>query len=52
MNKKAIVTGANGQLGRAFVEALIGQGYFVYAVDLNIEKTIDWYMINHKWWNN
>lgn len=38
MNKKAIVTGANGQLGRAFVEALIGQGYFVYAVDLNIEK--------------
>ena len=38
MKKKAIITGANGQLGSAFVEALTGKGYFVYAVDLNIEK--------------
>ena len=38
MNKKAIVTGANGKLGTAFVEALTGKGYFVYAVDLNIEN--------------
>ena len=38
MKKKAIVTGANGKLGTAFVEALTGKGYFVYAVDLNIEN--------------
>jgi len=38
MKKKAIITGANGQLGSAFVEALTEKGYFVYAVDLNIEK--------------
>jgi len=38
IKKKAIITGANGQLGRAFVEALTGKGYFIYAVDLNIEK--------------
>lgn len=38
MKKRAIITGANGQLGSAFVEALTGKGYFVYAVDLNIEK--------------
>jgi len=38
MKKKAIITGANGQLGSTFVEALTGKGYFVYAVDLNIEK--------------
>ena len=38
MKKRAIITGANGQLGSAFVEALTEKGYFVYAVDLNIEK--------------
>jgi len=38
MKKKAIITGANGQLGSAFVRALTRKGYFVYAVDLNIEK--------------
>jgi len=38
IKKIAIITGANGQLGSAFVEALTGKGYFVYAVDLNIEK--------------
>ena len=36
--KKAIITGANGQLGNAFVEGLVKKGYFVYAVDLNIEN--------------
>ena len=36
--KKAIVTGANGQLGSVFVEGLINKGYFVYAVDLNVEN--------------
>ena len=38
IKKTAIITGANGQLGSAFVEALTGKGYFIYAVDLNIEK--------------
>jgi 3-oxoacyl-[acyl-carrier protein] reductase len=36
--KRAIVTGANGQLGSIFVEALVEKGYFVYAIDLNLEK--------------
>ena len=36
--KKAIITGANGQLGNAFVEGLVKKGYFVYAVDLNVEN--------------
>ena len=36
--KKAIITGANGQLGNAFVEGLVKKGYFVYAVDINIEN--------------
>ena len=38
MKKNAIVTGANGQLGRMFVEALVEKEYFVYAIDLNIEE--------------
>ena len=32
--KLAIVTGAAGQLGKAFVKTLVLQDYFVYAVDL------------------
>jgi 3-oxoacyl-[acyl-carrier protein] reductase len=36
--KKAIITGANGQLGNAFVEGLVKKGYFVYAIDINIEN--------------
>ena len=38
--KKVIVTGANGQLGKAFTDALVEKGYFVYAVDLNIERIV------------
>jgi NAD(P)-dependent dehydrogenase (short-subunit alcohol dehydrogenase family) len=38
--KKAIVTGANGQLGNAFVKGLVKKGYFVYAIDLNVEKIL------------
>ena len=34
--KKAIITGANGQLGNAFAEGLVKKGYFVYAIDINI----------------
>ena len=34
MTKKAIVTGANGKIGRAFVEFLVAEGYFVYALDI------------------
>jgi 3-oxoacyl-[acyl-carrier protein] reductase len=33
--KTAIVTGAQGNLGRSFVETLVDSGYFVHAVDLN-----------------
>ncbi|MDP3741292.1 MAG: SDR family oxidoreductase [bacterium] len=33
-NKKILITGANGQLGKALVEALLLQGAFVYATDL------------------
>ena len=38
MDKKAIVTGANGQLGSVFTDFLVTNGYFVYAVDLNFEN--------------
>ncbi len=41
IEKIAIVTGANGLLGSAFVQALAGKGYFVYAVDLILEKNKD-----------
>jgi 3-oxoacyl-[acyl-carrier protein] reductase len=42
MKKKAIITGANGQLGRIFVNSLSEKGYFVYAIDLvfNKEETL------------
>ena len=36
--KKAIITGANGQLGNSFVEGLVKKGYFVYAIDINTEN--------------
>lgn len=38
-NKKILVTGANGQLGRGLVSALLKQGAFVYATD--IQKEMD-----------
>lgn len=38
MKKNAIVTGANGKIGRTFVDFLVAKGYFVYAVDLKIEE--------------
>jgi 3-oxoacyl-[acyl-carrier protein] reductase len=37
MKKIVVITGANGQIGKAFTAGLIGQGCFIYAVDLNIE---------------
>ena len=37
MKKNVIVTGANGKIGRTFVESLVAKGYFVYAVDLKTE---------------
>ncbi len=36
--KKAIVTGAGGQLGSIFVNALVEKGYFVYALDINLKN--------------
>lgn len=35
--KIAILTGANGQLGKYYLTTLLKQNYFVYAVDLNID---------------
>jgi len=39
MNKKAIVTGANGQLGSIFLDFLTSKGYFVYAIDIEFDQT-------------
>jgi len=36
--KRAILTGANGQLGKAYLNTLVENGYFVYAIDLNVEE--------------
>ena len=38
MKKKVIITGANGKIGRIFVESLAAKGYFVYAVDIKTER--------------
>jgi NAD(P)-dependent dehydrogenase (short-subunit alcohol dehydrogenase family) len=35
--KNVIVTGANGKIGRTFVDTLVTNGYFVYALDLNTD---------------
>jgi NAD(P)-dependent dehydrogenase (short-subunit alcohol dehydrogenase family) len=35
--KNAIVTGANGKIGRTFVDSLVTNGYFVYALDLTTD---------------
>lgn len=35
--KIAIITGANGQLGQSYLKTLVDLGYFVYAIDLNID---------------
>ena len=40
MQKIAIITGANGKLGRRFLESLVSEGYFVYAVDLNLDLVL------------
>ena len=37
MEKIAIVTGGNGQLGRVFVQSMLDLGYRVYAIDLNTD---------------
>ena len=35
--KIAILTGANGQLGKSYLETLINKNYYVYAIDLNLK---------------
>lgn len=34
--KIAIITGVNGQLGNAYLNTLVNENYYVYAIDLNI----------------
>ena len=36
--KITVLTGANGQIGKAFTEALVQKGYFVYAIDIKTEN--------------
>lgn len=36
--KTAILTGANGQLGKAYLNTLLDENYYIYAVDLNINN--------------
>ena len=36
--KIAVITGANGQLGKEFTKTLINENCYVYALDLNIES--------------
>lgn len=35
--KIAILTGANGQLGKSYLNTLIKENYYVYAIDLNVD---------------
>ncbi|WP_375724550.1 SDR family oxidoreductase [Arcobacter sp. KX21116] len=35
--KIAILTGANGQLGHAYLKTLVNLDYFVYAIDINVD---------------
>lgn len=35
--KIVIITGANGQLGKSYLKTLSNLGYFIYAIDLNID---------------
>ena len=39
--KIAILTGANGQLGKSYLDTLVSMNYFVYAIDLNIDGIKD-----------
>ncbi len=34
--KVAVLTGANGQLGKSFLKTLVANNYFVYAIDLDV----------------
>lgn len=36
--KIAILTGANGQLGKSYLKTLVDMDYYVYAIDLNIDN--------------
>ncbi|MDO6709376.1 SDR family oxidoreductase [Aliiglaciecola sp. 2_MG-2023] len=38
--KKVILTGANGQLGRSYIQVLMKTGFHVIAVDTNIENLV------------
>jgi 3-oxoacyl-[acyl-carrier protein] reductase len=47
MHKTAIVTGASGQLGNIFIEALKNDGFYIYAIDIDIEGSSDTETIKH-----
>lgn len=36
--KIAILTGANGQLGKSYLNTLVKENYYVYAIDLNVDE--------------
>lgn len=36
--KTAILTGANGQLGKSYLNTLVNENYYVYAIDLDINE--------------
>ena len=38
MKKIVILTGANGQLGRTYLNTLVKENYFIYALDLNVDS--------------
>lgn len=35
--KTAILTGANGQLGKSYLNTLVKENYYIYALDLNVD---------------
>lgn len=39
--KTAILTGANGQLGKSYLDTLVDLDYYIYAIDLNIDSIIE-----------
>lgn len=39
--KNAVVTGCNGQIGRKLMQELMGVGYYVYGIDIDVEPKVN-----------